>query len=95
MAKAARRGSLLPKDFSQWNFIIFLTLSFILLVIVALNLKNVSLDLRTRAAGCTPITSLPHPDACPGGEWRFKRDPAKPQCLAFFCEPPEEMIEQQ
>lgn len=70
-------------DLSSWNFIIFLTLAFILLVVVVSAMKNVSLDLRSRAGLACPQLSLPRAEDCPGG-WTYKRD--SQGCLAFFCE---------
>jgi len=73
------------QDFSSWNFILFLTLALILLVIVAVNVRKVSLDLRSRASGiCPQITALPRPEDCPGGKWSFQRDTQG--CERFFCE---------
>lgn len=70
-------------DLSSWNFVIFLTLAFILLVVVVAAMKNVSLDLRSRAGLSCPQLSLPRAEDCPGG-WTYKRDAQG--CLAFFCE---------
>lgn len=70
-------------DLSSWNFVIFLTLAFILLVVVVAAMKNVSLDLRSRAGLACPKLSLPRAEDCPGG-WTYKRDAQG--CLAFFCE---------
>jgi len=70
------------KDITSWNFIIFLTLAFILLVIVLTATNRIALDVRSRAAGACPQLSLPRAEDCPGG-WIFKRDAMG--CLAFFC----------
>ena len=76
----------IPIDLSEWNFVIFLTLAFILLVIVAVNMKNVAFDLRTKAFNnCPQIPELPRPEACPGGKWTYQRDANG--CQAFFCQP--------
>ncbi|MEK7543253.1 MAG: hypothetical protein AAB557_00125 [Patescibacteria group bacterium] len=70
-------------DFSSWNFIIFLTLAFVLLVVVLTAMKKVSLDLRSRAGLSCPQLTLPRAEDCAGG-WTYKRDANA--CLAFFCE---------
>lgn len=78
-------------DFSAWNFIIFLTLSFILLVVVLNAIGKIPLDLRTRAGlscpqyGAGGQIGLPKPEECPGGTWQYKRDANG--CGAFFCNP--------
>lgn len=71
-------------DLASWNFIIFLTLAFILLVVVMTVMKKTALDLRTRAGQTCPVATLPRAEDCPGGEWKFKR--AADGCEAFFCE---------
>ncbi len=71
------------QDLSSWNFIIFLTLSFVLLVVVLTAMKKVSLDLRSRAGLSCPQLALPRAEDCTGG-WTYKRDGNG--CLAFFCE---------
>jgi hypothetical protein len=72
------------KDVASWNFILFLTLAFILLVVVLSAMKNVSLDLRSKAGLSCPAILLPKAEDCAGG-WTYKRDVNG--CLAFFCEP--------
>ena len=85
-AKTSSSANFKTNDLSSWNFIIFLTLGFILLVIVLTAMNKMSLDLRSRAGlACPQITSLPRPEDCPGGEWKFKRDKAT-TCESFFCE---------
>ena len=71
------------KDIASWNFIIFLTLAFILLVIVLTATNRVAMDVRSRAAGSCAQLVAPRAEDCPGG-WTFKRDTTG--CLAFFCE---------
>ncbi len=71
-------------DIASWNFILFLTLAFILLVVVLSAMKNVSLDLRSKAGLSCPAITLPRAEDCAGG-WTYKRDVNG--CLAFFCEP--------
>jgi hypothetical protein len=71
-------------EFSTWNFIIFLTLAFILLVVVLTQMNRTSFDLRSKAGLTCPELTAPRVEDCPGG-WTFKRDTNG--CLAFFCEP--------
>ena len=70
-------------DFSSWNFILFLTLALILLVVVLMQMNRVSFDLRTKAGLTCPELTAPRAEDCSGG-WAFKRDTNG--CLAFFCE---------
>ena len=72
-----------PINFASWNFIIFLTLSFILLVVVVGAVSDISLDLRSRASSSCPTLKLPRAEDCAGG-WTFKR--GADGCVAFFCE---------
>jgi len=82
--RASRKSvSFNPKDLSAWNFIIFLTLAFILLVVVLNATNKIGLDLRSRAGLSCPTLTLPRAEDCPGG-WTYKRD--LNGCLAFFCE---------
>lgn len=81
--KTVSKKAFLREDISSWNFIIFLTLAFILLVVVVTSMKNLSLDLRSRAGLACPQLSLPRAEDCSGG-WTYKRD--SNACLAFFCE---------
>lgn len=72
-------------DWSKWNFIIFLTLALILMVTILSLLSGVKIDPRSKAGNaCPAITSLPRPEDCPGGEWKFKRDMSG--CEIFSCE---------
>lgn len=82
---ARRRLSSLfkPKELASWNLILFLTLSFILLVVALSATNKIALDMRSRAAGNCPAVTLPRAEDCPVG-WTFKRDASG--CLAFFCE---------
>lgn len=91
MPKLSRRGrartlkqSTSILDISAWNFIIFLTLAFILLVVVLTQINKVGFDLRAKAglAACPQLTA-PRAEDCAGG-WTFKRDTNG--CLAFLCE---------
>lgn len=84
MAKRKKLSTdFIRNDLSSWNFIIFLTLAFILLVVVVSSMKNLSLDLRSRAGLSCPQVTLPKAEDCAGG-WTYKRDANG--CLAFFCE---------
>ena len=88
MAKLSGRKVLFKnKDLASWNFIIFLTLAFILLVVVLSAMQGVSFDVRSKAGLTCPTLTLPRVEDCPGGEWKFKRDPNNPSCQAFICEP--------
>ncbi|MBI3559866.1 hypothetical protein HY087_01930 [Candidatus Gottesmanbacteria bacterium] len=85
MAKrtSVSKKAFIREDLSSWNFIIFLTLAFVLLVVVLTAMKKVSLDLRSRAGLACPQLELPRAEDCSGG-WTYKRDGNG--CLAFFCE---------
>lgn len=88
MAKRTARRKFSPKlfhnqDLAKWNFVIFLTLGFILLVIVLAAMKGVALDLRTKAGLACPVPVLPRAEDCAGG-WTFKR--GADTCLTFVCE---------
>jgi len=85
MAKrsSSRKSALRPMDWGPWNFIIFLTLAFLLLVVVLNATSKISLDLRSRAGLACPELTVPRAEDCPGG-WTYKRD--TDGCLAFFCE---------
>jgi len=72
-------------ELSAWNFILFLTLAFILLVVVLTLMKNVSQDVRSKAGLECPKVALPRAEDCPSG-WIYKRS-ADNGCLTFFCEP--------
>lgn len=73
-------------DLSSWNFILFLTLAFILLVVVLTLMKNVSQDVRTRAGlECPQLT--PRVEDCSTGSMIYKRDPTS-GCLSFTCTVP-------
>lgn len=85
MAKRKKLSAdFIRNDLSSWNFIIFLTLAFILLVVVVTSMKNLSIDLRSRAGLACPELILPKAEDCAAG-WTYKRD--SNTCLAFFCEP--------
>jgi len=88
MAKKTRRASTQKPskkifELSSWNFILFLTLAFILLVVVLTQMNKVSFDLRSKAGLTCPTLTTPRAEDCAGG-WTFKRDTNG--CLAFFCE---------
>lgn len=76
----------LRHELTSWNFIIFLVLALVLITVVASVLSDRATDLRAKAFNrCPDISALPRPEACPGGEWKFKR--GTDGCSAFFCEP--------
>lgn len=81
--KTSLTKTLVREDIASWNFIIFLALAFILLVVVLTAMKGVSRDLRSRAGLSCPEITLPRAEDCSGG-WTYKRDANG--CLAFFCE---------
>lgn len=77
------------KDLGAWNFVIFLTVALILLVLVVSRMQGVAMDLRSRA-GLTcpnPLTAfggqLPKTNDC-SGEWKLSTD-AK-GCQVFLCQ---------
>ncbi len=71
-------------DLTSWNFIMFLTLAFILLVVVLTAMRRLTFDVRSRAGLECPQIVLPQAEDCPTG-WVYKRD-ATNGCLKFFCE---------
>ena len=77
------------KDLASWNFVMFLTLAFILLVVILMSMKGVALDLRTRAGlACpNPLAAfngrLPQPSEC-SGEWKLSNDSRG--CQVFVCQ---------
>jgi hypothetical protein len=70
-------------DLGAWNFVIFLTLALILLVIVVTQLNTASSDLRAKAGLVCPTVSLPNPEACPSG-WKYISN--LNGCPGFSCE---------
>lgn len=81
MAKRKMRAG---TDLMSWNFILFLTLAFILLVVVLSAMSRLTFDVRSRAGLECPQVSLPRAEDCSTG-WVYKRD-ATNGCLKFFCE---------
>lgn len=81
MAKRKMRAG---TDLMSWNFILFLTLAFILLVVVLTAMRRLTYDVRSRAGLECPEVSLPRAEDCSRG-WIYKRD-ATNGCLKFFCE---------
>ena len=75
-------------DFSAWNFIIFLLLGFILIVVVATAHQGNATDLGVQAVFVSPIVSWPDPSQCRSG-WRPKFERGK--CPVFVC-PIEESV---
>ncbi len=73
------------KDWSSWNFIIFLTLALMLVVGVLAAVRPIAFELRSRASGACPDPRQSLPTSpCVGGEWKFKPDTNG--CYTFFCE---------
>lgn len=84
MAKRkARAAGVRKNDLMSWNFIMFLTLAFILLVVVLTAMRRLSFDVRSRAGLECPEVTLPRAEDCPTG-WIYKRDTVN-GCLKFFC----------
>lgn len=83
MARKYSHSKTLKNDFTSWNFIIFLTLAFILLVVVLSAMHRLTFDVRSRAGLECPQLTLPRAEDCPTG-WIYKRDAAN-GCLKFFC----------
>lgn len=82
--KKVYRSSYKIQDFGQWNFILFLTLSFILLVVILNGISQTSQDLRSKAGLICPQVTLPRAEDCPGG-WKYQRDVTN-GCPTFVCE---------
>jgi hypothetical protein len=83
MAKRKISAKTVRNDLSSWNFILFLTLAFILLVVVLTLMKNVSQDVRSKAGFECPTLQLPRPEDCPGGKWIYQRNTSG--CLEMLC----------
>lgn len=81
--KSAKKPAFKALDLASWNFIIFLTLAFVLLVVVLSATSKMSLDLRSKAGLACPQLTAPRAEDCAGG-WTYKRDTNG--CLGFFCE---------
>ncbi len=73
----------IKNDLASWNFVIFLTLAFVLLVVVLNMVTGMSNDLRSKAGLACPAITLPRAEDCSQG-WTYKRDVNG--CLSFFCE---------
>lgn len=71
-------------DLKSWNFILFLTLAFILLVVLANAMMNTATDVRSKAGLACPRPVLPRAEDCPGG-WTYHRDVTN-GCPTFVCE---------
>lgn len=95
MAKRSRvskasASSFLKKDFAGWNFVIFLTLAFMLLVAILASMKGVAMDIRSKA-GLTcrsPFAAfnnqMPRAAEC-NGQWSLLED--ERGCQSFACVP--------
>lgn len=86
MKKTLSRSRRNPLDLSSWNFVIFLTLTLIMIVTILSVMKKTALDVRIRAGLACPDVSktLPRPEDCPGGKWSYNRDIRG--CPMFLCE---------
>lgn len=91
--RTANRSALtstMGKQLSSWNFVIFLTLAFILLIVVVVSMQGVATDLRSRAGlSCpNPLAAfsgkLPQAEEC-NGEWKLSKDARG--CQVFLCQP--------
>lgn len=82
--KSVSRKAVSVQDFSSWNFILFLTLAFILLVVLISALTGVSNDVRSKAGLICPKVILPRAEDCAGG-WKYQRDVTN-GCPTFVCE---------
>lgn len=71
------------QDFSSWNFILFLTLSFILLVVLGYAMTQTAQDVRTKAGFICPKLRLPRTEDCMGG-WTYQRNSVN-GCPTFVC----------
>ncbi|HUD19906.1 MAG TPA: hypothetical protein VMR81_05680 [Patescibacteria group bacterium] len=78
------RSNFKTEDFGSWNFVLFLTLAFILLVVLLSAMKGVSNDIRSKAGLICPTVALPRAEDCPGG-WKYMRDVTN-GCPTFVCE---------
>ncbi len=78
------RSNYKGEDFGSWNFVLFLTLAFILLVVLLSAMKGVSNDIRSKAGLVCPTVTLPRAEDCAGG-WKYQRD-ATNGCPTFVCE---------
>lgn len=80
----------MSRDLSSWNFVIFLTLAFILLVVIVVSMKGVALDMRSRAGLSCPNPlaafngTLPKASEC-NGQWKLGTDANN--CQVFLCQP--------
>jgi hypothetical protein len=83
MAKRTVRAGIRKTDLMSWNFIMFLTLAFILLVVVLSAMNRLTFDLRSQAGYKCPLVMLPRAEDCSSG-WVYKRSTTS-GCLTFFC----------
>jgi hypothetical protein len=83
MAKRIARKSKTTAEYKSWNFILFLTLAFILLVILLGAITSVSNDLQAKAGLRCATPKLPDASACPGG-WKYTQ--TENGCATFVCE---------
>ncbi len=82
--KTAPAQKIRISDLGSWNFILFLTLAFILMVVMLNAMSRMAFDVRSRAGLTCPEVTLPRAEDCPGG-WKYQRD-ATNGCPTFVCE---------
>jgi hypothetical protein len=82
--KIVSKNSHRPEDYKSWNFILFLTLSFILLVVMLSAISGQVTVLKSKAGLICPQVTLPRAEDCPGG-WKYQRDVTN-GCPTFVCE---------
>ncbi|OGG11794.1 hypothetical protein A2Z00_01865 [Candidatus Gottesmanbacteria bacterium RBG_13_45_10] len=81
--KPVRHATFRREDVKSWNFILFLALAFILLVVVLSAMTSLSTDIRSKAGLICPQVTLPRAEDCPGG-WTYQRDVTN-GCPTFVC----------
>ena len=67
MARKTSHTKTFKNDFTSWNFIIFLTLAFILLVVVLTAMRRLTFDVRSHAGLACPQITLPRAEDCSSG----------------------------
>lgn len=82
--KSVAKSPAKSQEFTSWNFILFLTLAFILLVVMLSAMSNVSRDIRSKAGLICPEVTIPRAEDCAGG-WKYQRDMTN-GCPTFVCE---------
>jgi len=83
MAKRTTR-QIVKGDYKSWNFILFLTLAFMLMTMLLVVIDGTIKDVRTRAGLACATPTLPPAAGCPAG-WRYTQN-ANTKCPMFVCE---------